>query len=154
MEQRILIEVKWYFKKVNITYLKIQEAIDTVSLLYGKAIDQLLNRLKSGTLTSTPQDELLATYSLWRDNEDYIIDWSKSSDYIKRFIDAVGYLYKGAFTTCNSSKYYIKESFIVDDVIIENRTPGKVLFKKRICFILFVGLGYFVFRTLMKMDRK
>lgn len=129
-------------KKINITYpLKIQEAIDSVSLLYGQAIDQLLNRLKHGTLTSIPQDELLATYSLWRDNEDYIIDWSKSSDYIKRFIDAVGYPYKGAFTTWNSSKYYIKESFIVDDVLIENRTPGKVLFKKENMVFIVCGIG-------------
>ena len=78
---------------------------------------------------------------MWRDIEDYIIDWSKSSDYIKRFIDAVGYPYKGAFTTCNSSKYYIKESFIVDDVIIENRTPGKVLFKKENMFYIVCGVG-------------
>lgn len=129
-------------KKIIINYpLKIKVAIERVSLLYGEAINELLIQLKCGVIESYPQDESLATYSLWRDEEDYLIDWSKSSDYIKKFIDAVGYPYKGAFTTWNNSKYYIKNSFIVEDVDIENRNFGKVLFKKESGFFIVCGKG-------------
>jgi methionyl-tRNA formyltransferase len=129
-------------KKININYpLKIKVAIESVSFLYGEAMNELLNQLKYGAIKSTKQDESLATYSLWRDEEDYIIDWSKSSDSIKRFIDAVGYPYKGAFTTCKGHKFYIKDSFVEGDVIVENRSPGKVLFKKENYFFIVCGSG-------------
>jgi methionyl-tRNA formyltransferase len=129
-------------KKIHIHYpLKIKDAIESVCLLYGEAINELLHKLKFGGLKSIVQDGSLATYSLWRDEDDYIIDWSKSAEYIKKFIDAVGYPYKGAFTTWNNTKYFIKDSSLVKDVIIENRTPGKVLFKKDDSFIIVCGIG-------------
>ena len=129
-------------KKININYpIKIKEAIEVVCVLYGKALNELMHQLNSGDLKSTVQDESLATYSLWRDEDDYRIDWSKSSDYIQKFIDAVGYPYKGAYTTWNNCKYYIKDSFVVEDVIIENRCHGKVLFKKANSFFIVCGSG-------------
>jgi methionyl-tRNA formyltransferase len=100
-----------------------------------------LIQLKSGYLKTTSQDETLATYSIWRDEYDYIIDWSKSAEYIKRFIDAVGYPYKGAFTTWDNTKYYIKDSFVVEDVVVENRVSGKVLFKNDKSLIIVCGSG-------------
>lgn len=129
-------------KKNQINYpVKIKAAIEQVSLLYGEGINELIYKLKSGVVDSCPQDELLATYSLWRDEADYIIDWNNSAEYIKRFIDAVGYPYKGAYTTWNNIKLYIKDSILVEDVFIENRTPGKVLFKKDDTFIIVCGSG-------------
>lgn len=129
-------------KKIQINYpVKIKAAIEQVSLLYGEGINELIYKLKSGVVDSCPQDELLATYSLWRDEADYIIDWNNSAEYIKRFIDAVGYPYKGAYTTWNNIKLYIKDSILVEDVFIENRTPGKVLFKKDDTFIIVCGSG-------------
>jgi methionyl-tRNA formyltransferase len=100
-----------------------------------------LIQLKSGYLKTTSQDETLATYSIWRDEYDYIIDWSKSAEYIKRFIDAVGYPYKGAFTTWGNTRYYIKDSFVVEDVVVENRVSGKVLFNNDISLIIVCGSG-------------
>ena len=35
------------------------------------------------------QDEAKATYSLWRDDEDYKIDWHLSSEEIMRFVGQV-----------------------------------------------------------------
>lgn len=129
-------------KRIQIDYpIKIKKAIESLSLLYGEALAELIHNIKSDVLNSYVQDDSLVTYSLWRDEADYIIDWSKSSDYIERFIDAVGYPYKGAFTTWNSVKYYIKDSKPVKDVVIENRTPGKVLFRKDNSFIIVCGSG-------------
>jgi methionyl-tRNA formyltransferase len=129
-------------KKIHINYpLKIKEAIEVLSVLFGEALNELMHQLHSGALKSTSQDETLASYSLWRDEDDYKIDWSKSADYIKRFIDAVGDPYKGAYTTWNDYKYYIKDSFAVEDVIIENRVHGKVLFKKGNSYFIVCGSG-------------
>lgn len=129
-------------KKIHINYpIKIKGAIELVSVLFAEALNELLHQINSGALKSYVQDESLATYSLWRDEDDYKIDWSKSSDYIKKFIDAVGYPYKGAFTIRNNSKYYIKDSFVVEDVIIENRCHGKVIFKKENAFFIVCGSG-------------
>lgn len=129
-------------KKNHIDYpVKIQTAIETLCHLYGAAMNELLSQLKLGVLKSIVQDDSLATYSIWRDEDDYLIDWCKSSDYIKKFIDALGYPYKGAFTTWNNKKFYIKDSFVVEDVIIENRTPGKTLFKRGNSFVIICGSG-------------
>lgn len=129
-------------KKIHINYpIKIKKAIQIISILYGEALNELMCQLQSGDLKLTVQDDSLTTYSLWRDEDDYKIDWSKSSDYIKRFIDAVGYPYKGAYTTWNNCKYYINDSFVVEDVIIENRCHGKVLFKKGNSFFIVCGSG-------------
>jgi hypothetical protein len=52
-----------------------------------------------------------------------------------RFVDAVGYPYKGACTYWNGQKYIIKDFIEEKDVLIENREPRKVIFKKIICFM-------------------
>lgn len=129
-------------KITSISYpIKIQSAIEKLSCLYSDALNDLLLQIKKNNIISVHQDESLATYSLWRDNEDYRIDWSKSSEYINRFINAVGYPYKSAFTTLNNTKLLIKDSYIEEDVFIENRTPGKVLFKKNNRLIIVCGKG-------------
>lgn len=46
------------------------------------------------------------TYSCWRDQLDYNIDWTQPADKIQRFIHAVGYPYEGAKT-----KYYANEKY-------------------------------------------
>jgi methionyl-tRNA formyltransferase len=129
-------------KRQGIVYpIKIKTAIEIISLLYGEALNELISQIKMDKVHSIPQDDSIATYSLWRDNDDYKIDWTESSESINRFINAVGYPYKGAFTMLNNNKYIIKDSYIEDDVVIENRIPGKVLFKKTNRFIIVCGKG-------------
>ena len=79
-------------------------------------------------LSTTPQNEVEATYSLWRDEEDYQINWFSNSDSINRFIDAVGYPYFGAFSYVQGTKVRILDAEVYTDLTIENRTPGKVIF--------------------------
>lgn len=130
-------------KKTEIEYpIKIKNAIEIVGNLYGKALIELFAKIKDNKLFATKQDESLATYSLWRDELDYKIDWSQSSIFIKRFIDSVGDPYKGALTYIGDNKVIVKDATIVDeDVIIENRIPGKVLFKNNNKFIIVCGKG-------------
>ena len=129
-------------KKHQIQYpIKIKKAIEQVSLLYGDLLNELFHLLKKNRFQSSAQEESLATYSLWRDTEDYEIDWNMPSEVIKRFIDAVGYPYNGACTILNDTKVFIKDSCVCDDVLIENRTPGKVMFKKDNKFYIVCGKG-------------
>jgi len=111
--------------------IKIQNAIQLLSENYKALAIKIVSQIMEGhALNGMEQDDREASYSLWHDEEDYIIDWEKSSEEIKRFIDAVGYPYKGALSILENKKARIIEAEVVDDVHIENRTPGKVIFVK------------------------
>lgn len=117
-------------KSVPIEYpIKVVDAIGRVSALYQDLVVNIIRKIyNSDPLKGYEQDESNATYSLWRDEADYQIDWAQDADEVMTFINAVGYPYKGAYTWLNEEKVRIFEATIVPDVIIENRTPGKVIF--------------------------
>jgi len=82
------------------------------------------------------------SYSLWRDGEDYKINWQQSAVAIRRHVDAVGYPYLGAYTVgTNGQKYMITETQEVGDVVIVNRTAGKVFAIRGGCPIVVCGSG-------------
>lgn len=114
--------------KLTIKYpIKINEAIHLVSDLYADLILEILEKKHASTLEEQIQNDLEATYSLWRDETDYEIDWNLSSDKIVRTIHALGFPYQGASTKLNNRKIRILEACLVDDVVIINRTAGKIL---------------------------
>ncbi len=117
-------------KSISISYpIKIGTVIELISPLYVQIVCEILRKIEFGiVLDSTPQDERFATYSLWRDEEDYRIDWNLSSSDIMQFVYSVGFPYKGASTICDGNLFRIYNCELYDDVKIENRTPGKVLF--------------------------
>lgn len=128
--------------KIKISYpIKIAKAIEIVSDLYGTLLNQTIRSLHANQLSSVKQDEGCASYSLWRDNEDYFIDWNQDASYIKRMIDAVGFPYLGARTCVDDKVVVILDSESVDDVSIANRVPGKVIFKKENAFFIVCGKG-------------
>ena len=117
-------------KKVPVTYpIHIQDAIENISKLYSELCLYIFSTLSyGGTLTSQPQDDTKATYSLWRNEQDYKIDWNMDAEYIMQFIYSLGFPYKGASTFADYKKYRVLDCKLVEDVVIENRCPGKVLF--------------------------
>jgi len=118
-------------EKLSINYpLKIEAAIDKMGAAYAAILPGLISTLKKNeAITGTVQNEAAATYSLWRDEADYKIDWTQSAGYINRFIDATGYPYKGAFFYYGDKKIRVTEAATIPDVVISNRDCGK-LFKK------------------------
>tara|TARA_R110002033_G_scaffold69140_4_gene120536 strand:+ start:2283 stop:3152 length:870 start_codon:yes stop_codon:yes gene_type:complete len=117
--------------KLKIQYpLKIESAIFSITKCYINLISNIFNNLPTNNLNGVPQNEEDATYSLWRDENDYFINWYGDSHKIKRFIDAVGYPYNGAKTKIKGENVIIIETSIIDDVKIENRENevGKVIF--------------------------
>jgi methionyl-tRNA formyltransferase len=87
---------------------------------------ELIARMHSGPLVGQAQDEAHASYALWRDKEDYFIDWSWSATAIERFVYAVGYPYEGAHTLLKDTLIVIDECRVIEDLNFHHRDPGKV----------------------------
>lgn len=108
--------------------LRIQEAIRLTSVLYQQLALPIVQAIADGSpLPRLQQRDTDATYSLWRDDDDYHIDWTRSAEDIRRFVDAVGAPYLGAATMCQGSHARVLEAEVRSDLRIENRTPGKVI---------------------------
>jgi len=122
--------------------IKIEAAIESMANIYVKICLNLVQLILSDQpLKAEPQDDSKATYSLWRDEEDYMIDWNSDSQKIKRLIDSVGTPYKGARTTLDGQLIVIHETIEIADLTIENRTAGKIIKFQNSCPIVVCGKG-------------
>ena len=117
-------------RSVTVEYpLKIQNAIALIAPLYINLVEGIVQRIaQQEQITSSPQEHSAATYSIWRDENDYYIDWNKPAVEVQRFVDAVGYPYEGARTkTNNSSEITILACTVLPDIVSEVPGPGKIL---------------------------
>jgi methionyl-tRNA formyltransferase len=130
-------------RKIEIEYpIKINGAIDKVSALYSDLVISIFQELVDKRfLIGVPQDNEQATYSLWRDELDYQIDWSQDSSVIKRMVDALGFPFLGARSYLNDELITIIEVEEIKDVMIENRDYGKVIFVSNGFPIIVCGKG-------------
>ena len=132
-------------ESISICYpIKIQEAIELVSQLYVKMALNIANLiLTEARIPLTEQNHSEASYSLWRDDLDYAINWKESSNQILRFINAVGYPFEGASSYLNGLKVRILSADIYNDVKIEARVShiGKVIFLDKGESIVVCGEG-------------
>lgn len=122
--------------------LKINEAININIHNYISMAGYVLKLIATNEeIISFKQDDNLATYSIWRDDLDYYIDWSKSSEEILRFINAVGHPYSGAksYFDCNIVK--VRAAEVVNDVFCELRHVGKIIFIEKGMPIVICGTG-------------
>lgn len=127
-----------------ITYpLPIQQAIRLTSVMYQQLALSIVRALAEGSpLPRVPQDDAEATYCLWRDDDDYHIDWALSAEAIRRFVDAVGPPYLGAATKCGQVHARVRAAEVRrGDLHIENRTPGKVFAIEDGCPVVVCGTG-------------
>lgn len=143
-----------YQKTIKIEYpIKINQAIEKIGNLYVEIIEQLVDDIsKAKKLKLIDQDESRATYSLWRDTDDYFIDWNMSSNEIKRFVDAVGYPYDGAKSKINNNIVRINEIELYKNLVIENRTVGKILFFENEFPIVVCGEGLIIIKDAVYAD--
>jgi methionyl-tRNA formyltransferase len=131
-------------KKIKVEYpIKINQAIINISELYKKIVVEIFAQIVSHDTikNAIKQDDERATYSLWRDMDDYLIDWSKSSEYISRFIDSVGFPYTGALTYMNGKGIRIIDVESLENIIIENRHVGKIIYLKEDKPVVVCGEG-------------
>lgn len=122
--------------------ITVAEAIRINHKNYQNCAELVLDKLILGEeLKGTKQVESEASYSLWRDEDDYRIDWSKKSSDIRRLIDAVGFPFKGATTSLDGKLLRILKAEEYVDVNIENRHYGKVLFVSEEMPVVVCGQG-------------
>ncbi len=116
-------------EKTVIEYpIKISETIDLISVCYQNLLKKILKKIAYNSLVTSIQDETYATYSLWRDEEDYFIDWNLDAFVLERTINALGFPYGGARTIMDDRIIILDQIKSIPDVKIENRTPGKIIF--------------------------
>jgi len=133
-------------KTLNITYpTSIEREIHRISLLYAELAEELLVKLNNGAIqiNGYPQDENEATYSLWRDENDYRINWAEDANDIEHFINCVSFPYKGACAILDDSVVRVVKARASEDVRIENRSPslGKVVFVESNLPVVVCGSG-------------
>jgi methionyl-tRNA formyltransferase len=104
----------------------IRDVYDRLGLAYCRLADRVLQSAAAAPLQFSPQDPPNATYSLWRDEDDYRIDWAKTAADICRFVDAVGWPYLGAKTTMQGRDIRIDRVEPCPDIAFVNRCPGKI----------------------------
>ncbi len=137
-------------ERIRVTYpLRIADAIEAITPCYQRLAIDVSRRVQTGTLAAQPQDESAATYSLWRDNDDYAIDWTWDAARIERFVDAVGFPYLGASTVARGRAFRILECRAEADVTIENRAPGKVIFVRDGKPVVVCGRGLLAVRRMI-----
>ncbi|MBU1289343.1 MAG: hypothetical protein KJ871_16640 [Alphaproteobacteria bacterium] len=106
--------------------MAIADALKMQAQSMSKLTINILAACANGIPDGVPQNEEEATYSLWRDADDYWLDWSQSADRIARTIDAVGPPYEGAHSLYNGQEIIIRAAQALRDVMFETRQPGKV----------------------------
>jgi methionyl-tRNA formyltransferase len=133
-------------KRTGVTFLRVGEGVDDGDILWqqdvaieaGDTIGDLIRRItplyRDGTeqllrgelRESRRQDPAEATYSIWRDELDYEIDWEDSAEMIELAVRALGEPYLGARTRWRDKTMVIHQAELVDDVCFAIRQPGKV----------------------------
>ncbi|MHB8951969.1 MAG: methionyl-tRNA formyltransferase [Pirellulaceae bacterium] len=133
-------------KRAGVTFLRVGRGVDEGDILWQKAMDigptdtiaQLIERVVplyregatmflNGELSAgVPQDSSQATYSIWRDERDYWIDWHADSAMIERTVRALGDPYLGARCRLNDKIVIVHQAEIVPDIGFALRQPGKV----------------------------
>lgn len=110
----------------------VSDAIDLSIKLYVKLAGKLVSMMSdSQDIECYEQDDTEATYSLWRDESDYRINWNSSSMKILRFINSVSSPYKGACSIVGDELVRIYNAEVYDkNVTIINRDEqcGKIIF--------------------------
>ena len=137
--------------------IRISDAINLMSDIYIEITKKLVEIISVGhQMIGSNQDESKATYSIWRDNNDYWIDWGWTADKIERFINAVGSPYAGARTYINDDIAIVHAAQSVEDVRVNNRSSavGKVIFVRDLCPIVVCGSGLLQITDIRTSDGK
>lgn len=112
---------------LDVTYpVTVRDVYDRLGHAYTALAKRLLAAAATAPLSGVPQIEAEATYSLWRSEDDYAIDWNQPATDIRRFIDALGWPYLGAKTRYQGEEIRIELAEELPDLTFVNRQPGKI----------------------------
>ncbi len=107
-------------------FITIQGAFEALADCYVRCLQDVLLMGSDLNSFAKRQDNSKATYSLWRDDDDFQIQWDKSAEEIVRMVNAVGYPYAGAKTSLENRALTVSRAELAKDLHFENRQPGKI----------------------------
>jgi methionyl-tRNA formyltransferase len=114
-------------EKISIEYpITICVAYERLGGAYSRLADRVIKAATLGMLSFSEQETDNATYSLWRGEDDYRINWQMDAKDISRFVDAVGWPYNGAKCIVGGREIRIDRVETCSDRAFANRAPGKV----------------------------
>lgn len=106
--------------------IAIAEAFERLASCYVGCIKDVLAAEEAGQYRQRLQDDSAATYSIWRDDLDFYVDWRQRADVIRTHVLAVGYPYSGAKSRLGDLEVCVVNAEVIDDVQFEIRQPGKI----------------------------
>jgi len=119
-------------ESVTIAYpIKVEEALTALVPVFQTLATKVVSEFLNGQLSEgVAQEDSEVSYSLWRDKDDYFVDWSRDSAYIKRFVDAVGYPFAAAQSSLNARFVKIVECELYPELDVSDRGShiGKTIF--------------------------
>ena len=109
------------------TGVPISSAIEKAGKSAVELLTSFLKSFTRGDIRETPQDDFEASISPWRDDEDYVVDWSKPSLEIQQFILSRSFPYQGARTSANGATITVGEARVCHDLPeLAISSPGKM----------------------------
>lgn len=102
---------------------------DVMDLQVGAMVElavELAEQASHGELQSRAQDESAVSYSLWRDEFDYFVDWRQKAPTVLRHINFVGFPYGGAKGVLTEQVLIILRASLGPELPFEARQPGKL----------------------------
>lgn len=112
---------------IEVTHpITIANALQALEPAYEGCIRDVLHLVGQGPLSGIPQDDGSATYSVWRDEQDYWIDFGLSAEQILRTILALGDPYPGARAVIEGRKVTVHDAIIESELDFPIRQPGKI----------------------------
>ena len=149
--------IKMCKKSVNYP-CKIKEAFDDISACYKECVEYIMTLDQSAEKISFTKQESLGSpsYSLWREEYDYFIDWEDSADNIVRFIDAVSNPYDGAQFLMDGERYILNQGSVYNhEIKIEgNRQPGKIFKLTTSGPLVVAGEGIIIAKEILRHDNR
>ncbi len=106
--------------------VRIADALERQAALMAELAAEVIGRFRSGGIEASEQDGAAATYSIWRDEDDFWIDWTADAGTIQRFVDAVGFPYSGARTRMGGETIVVRQVTPLRDLAFTIRHPGKI----------------------------
>ncbi|MCG7555752.1 formyltransferase family protein [Pseudoalteromonas sp. Of11M-6] len=128
---------------IDVRYpIRISSLIENISYCYEKLFEDVVSQIISGKgLFSRKQVEGEASYSIWLDNQDYLIDWGCDAKDIAHKINLLGAPYQHAKTTVKDKSVTIVSAEVYEDLKVTNRHVGKVLLIDSGCPVVVCGKG-------------
>ena len=137
---------------------KIKNVFDDISVCYKECVEYIMTLNKPIKTISFTQQKSLGkpSYSLWRDEYDYFIDWENSAAEIVRLTGAVSDPYDGAQFLMEGKRYILDQASVYNhEIKIEGpRQPGKIFDLTNSGPLVVTGEGLIIAESILRYNDK